>query len=74
MQQKISTLSNLSEKEREKLKKNIESEINRTRVEIKEEVTQKAMSKANQIVKAKLDKDMQLKIIKGFAKTLSESK
>ena len=61
-----------AEKVKENLKKNIEQSINKTKTELKAEVTEKALQKANEIVKQKLDKDMQMKLIKSFSVSLNK--
>jgi|LakWasMet13_LOW5_FD_contig_41_659387_length_2824_multi_4_in_0_out_0_3 F-type H+-transporting ATPase subunit b len=59
-----------AEKLRDQIKRNMEQDINKTKAELKKEVTDKALLRAQEIVNQKLDMATQLKLIKDFAMSL----
>jgi F0F1-type ATP synthase membrane subunit b/b' len=54
------------------MNKATEQELSRAKLEIKKEITQKALLKANELVKEKLNKDAQINLINSFAVSLSK--
>ncbi len=59
-----------AEKVREQIKKSMEQDINRTKADLRKEVVDKALAKANELVNQKLDKNTQMKLIESFALSL----
>jgi len=59
-----------AEKAKEQIKKSMEQDINRSRAELKKEVVDKALLRAQEIVKQGLDRETQMKLIENFAMSL----
>ena len=60
-----------AEKVREQIKKSMEQDINRTKADLRKDVVDKALLKAEQIVHQNLDRATQMKLIEGFAMSLN---
>jgi len=63
-----------AEKIREQMKRSMEQDISRSRRDLRLEVVDKALAKAQQLAKQKLDNNLQIKIIESFALSLDNSK
>lgn len=59
-----------AEKVREQIKKSMEQDINRSKADLKKEIVDKALIRAQEIVKQGLDRETQMKLIESFAMTL----